>query len=98
MQSFQYDGRISYRKQDRQRPKLNEENINVNMKRKELQVKQFYESPVCEVLALGSSMGILAASPQPEAGFEVDPWETTEPENPGGTSEGQEELPDWLKP
>ena len=88
---------MNYRKQDRQRPKLNEENINVNMKRKELQVKQFYESPVCEVLALGSSMGILA-SPQPEAGFEVDPWETTEPENPGGTSEGQEELPDWLKP
>lgn len=98
MQSFQFYGRMNYRKQDRQRPKLNEENINVNMKRKELQVKQFYESPVCEVLALGSSMGILAASPQPEAGFEVDPWETTEPENPGGTSEGQEELPDWLKP
>lgn len=98
MKSFQFYGRMNYRKQDRQRPKLNEENINVNMKRKELQVKQFYESPVCEVLALGSSMGILAASPQPEAGFEVDPWETTEPENPGGTSEGQEELPDWLKP
>lgn len=68
------------------------------MKRNKLQVKQFYESPVCEVLALGSSMGILAASPQPEAGFEVDPWEETEPENPGGTSEGQDELPDWLKP
>ena len=68
------------------------------MKREELQVKQLYETPVCEVLALGSSAGILAASPQPEAGFEVDPWETTEPENPGGTSEEEEELPDWLKP
>ena len=71
------------------------------MKRKELQVKQFYESPVCEVFALGTSAGILAVSPQPpepEAGFEVDPWETTEPENPGGTSEEQPELPDWLKP
>lgn len=68
------------------------------MKRKELQVKQLYETPVCEVLALGSSAGILAASPQPEAGFEVDPWVTTEPENPGGTSEEEEELPDWLKP
>lgn len=68
------------------------------MKRKELQVKQLYETPVCEVLALGSSAGILAASPQPEAGFDVKPWEETEPENPGGTSEDQDELPDWLKP
>lgn len=71
------------------------------MKRKELQVKQFYETPVCEVLALDSSAGILAANPQPtqpEAGFEVDPWEETEPENPGGTSEEQPDLPDWLKP
>ncbi len=71
------------------------------MKRNKLQVKQFYKSPVCEVLAFGSSAGILAVSPpptQPEAGFEVDPWEEIDPENPGGTSEGQEELPDWLKP
>ena len=68
------------------------------MKRNKLQVKPFYESPVCKVLSFGSSAGILAASPQPEAGFEVDPWEETEPENPGGTSEGQDELPDWLKP
>lgn len=68
------------------------------MKRNKLQVKQFYESPVCKVLALGSSAGILAASPQPEAGFEVDPWDETDPENPGGTSEGQDDLPDWLKP
>lgn len=68
------------------------------MKRNKLQVKKFYESPVCEVLTFGSSAGILAASPQPEAGFEVDPWETTEPENPGGTSEEKDELPDWLKP
>ena len=71
------------------------------MKREELQVKQLYEAPVCTVLTLGSSAGILAVSPQPpepEAGFEVDPWEETEPENPGGTSEEEEELPDWLKP
>lgn len=68
------------------------------MKRKELQVKQFYETPICEVLALGSSAGILAASPSPEAGFEVDPWEEIDPEDPGGTSEDQDELPDWLKP
>ena len=68
------------------------------MKRNKLQVKQFYESPVCEVLSLESSAGILAASPQPEAGFEVDPWETTEPENPGGTSQEENDLPDWLKP
>lgn len=68
------------------------------MKRNKLQVKQLYETPVCEVLSFGSPAGILAASPQPEAGFEVDPWETTEPENPGGTSEEQPDLPDWLKP
>lgn len=68
------------------------------MKRNKLQVKQFYESPVCKVLSFGSSAGILAASPQTEVGLEVDPWVTTEPENPGGTSEEQEDLPDWLKP
>lgn len=98
MQSFQFYGRMNYRKQDRQRPKQNEEKINVNMKRKELQVKQFYESPVCKVLFFGSSTGILAASPQPETGFEVNPWEKIDPEDPGGTSEEQDELPDWLKP
>ena len=68
------------------------------MKRNKLQVKQFYESPVCKVLSFGSSAGILAASPQTEVGLEVDPWETTEPEDPGGTSEEQEDLPGWLKP
>ena len=67
------------------------------MKRNKLQVKKFYESPVCEVLTFGSSAGILAASPQPEVGLDVDPWEETEPENPGGTSEEQPGLPDWLK-
>lgn len=67
------------------------------MKRNKLQVKQFYESPVCKVLSFGSSAGILAASPQTEAGIEVEPWETTEPEDPGGTSEEQPGLPDWLK-
>lgn len=68
------------------------------MKRNKLQVKQFYESPVCKVLSFGSSAGILAASPQTEAGLEVNPWEETEPENPGGTSEEADGLPGWLKP
>lgn len=44
------------------------------------------------------SVGILAGSPQPEAGITVNPWEETEPENPGGTSEEADDLPDWLKP
>ena len=67
------------------------------MKRIELQVKSLYEKPECNVIS-AHPFAIMAGSPRPEAGFEVDPWEETESENPGGTSEGADDLPDWLKP
>ncbi len=68
------------------------------MNKKELQLRRLYEKPICEVSPFEVSVGILAGSPQPEAGITVTPWEETEPENPGGTSEETDDLPDWLKP
>ena len=69
------------------------------MKRIELQVKSLYEKPECNVIS-AHPFAIMAGSigPGTDAGFEVNPWETEEPENPGGTSEKEDELPDWLKP
>ncbi|MDQ7737813.1 hypothetical protein HUK48_10620 [Prevotella corporis] len=69
------------------------------MKKKELQLKRLYEKPECGMLTLWPSASILAGSgPDSNVGLDVDPWDVQEPENPGGTSEEQDELPDWLKP
>lgn len=69
------------------------------MKKEELQLKRLYEKPECGMLALWASASILAGSgPDSNVGLDVDPWDEQEPENPGGTSEEQDELPDWLKP
>ena len=67
------------------------------MKRIELQIKLLYEKPECNVIS-AHPFAIMAGSPDINTGIEVDPWEETDPENPGGTSEEEDELPDWLKP
>lgn len=68
------------------------------MKRKELQIKLLYEKPGCSIISVDHPFAIMVGSPRPEAGFEVDPWDEVDPEDPGGTSEEADDLPDWLKP
>lgn len=67
------------------------------MKRIELQIKLLYEKTECNVIS-AHPFAIMAGSPDINTGIEVDPWEETEPENPGGTSEEEDDLPGWLKP